>query len=364
MQRIETSTATQFPPLKNRRALWYEKAAFTLAEVMIVVVIIGVVAVLVLPNFIQDMSERMNSNREANIAQKITKSVEIMSVNGDYENFLTTEDFVSRLQKYLKVIKICNNEHLNECWPAKVVTASDGNKYEVKNAKTGTQLHTNTTTNVVGLVLADGANILLTYNPQVSAPSSEASFSPYKKKLPTGGGKFQEFAYSSNAMSAIDYVVDLNGSGGPNSEPDKDGKFYDIRSFRLAKFSNAETSCEAKGGFKVGGVCVVILTNYEPINCAGSNPPSYCNPLDTHWFVDYWAGAKKACADIGLNMPSNSIVNNLFKTNDTNLAEYNKSQFFTSTYSQTNSWSACVVSNDCDLKFLSRDKMYSVICTE
>ena len=345
---------------------------FTLAEVLIVIAIIGVVSVIIFPMFMQDMSERMFSNRDANIAQKITKSVEVMTVNGGYENFTSTEAFVNNLRKYLKIAKVCDSNHLTDCWPAKVVTAADGNKYEVKNIKTGTQLHTNTTTNTVGLVLADGANIIMTYNPTISAPSSAASFTPYKKRLPVGNGKFEEFAYSSNATSAIDYVVDLNGSGGPNAEVDNDGKYYDIRSFRIARFSNADASCESKGGFKVNGVCVVVLgTNYNPISCADtSKNAEYCTPYTNGSPFDYYGGGRKACADLGLSMPSAAVIIGLFQTDNDNLSSLNRDVYFTTTFISNQPSGACYTAgtaadgSTCSNKkwYLKRSDKHPVLC--
>ena len=81
------------------------KKAFTLAEVMIVLVVIGIVAIIVLPHFIENVAERVNSNREANIAQKVTKAVEQMAALGEYDAFSTTEEFVDVLQKHLKIAK-------------------------------------------------------------------------------------------------------------------------------------------------------------------------------------------------------------------------------------------------------------------
>ena len=101
--------------------------------------------------------------------------------------------------------------------------------------------------------------------------------------------------------------MDLNGSGGPNAEPDDSGKYYDIRSFRIARFSNKSTlSCEANGGTKINDVCVVILDkNYSPLNCTLEKNSSYCEfTASTEPTVaDYWAGANKACKNLGMKLP-------------------------------------------------------------
>ena len=52
------------------------KTAFTLAEVLITLGIIGVVAAITMPTVIANINERVNSERQANIAQNITQAME------------------------------------------------------------------------------------------------------------------------------------------------------------------------------------------------------------------------------------------------------------------------------------------------
>ena len=305
-----------------------KKTAFTLAEVMIVLAIIGVVAIFTMPVLLSEVTERVNSNRQANIAQKVTKAVELMIVNGDYEQFETTEEFADKLQKYLKILKRCNNSNLTQCWPTNKITTSDGNKYNVADATTGRQLHTNNDTNTVGLILADGGNILLTYNPNATIPNADTGFKPTKKELPVGGGKMKEFAYTSNATDAIDFVMDVNGKTGPNAETDEDEHYYDIRSFKIAAFSKMSV-CP---GEKVNGVCVVMLgSTTETVNCSNDKNEKYCQGLTSNF--SYQAGARKLCAELGMRLPNSAEVKALINTNDkykvTAHCQYNNHWFYT-----------------------------------
>ena len=272
---------------------------FTLAEVLITLVIIGVVAVFTLPVLLQEVSMRVNSNRQANIAQKITKSVETMIVNGDYENITNTEEFVDKLSKYLKIAKRCSSTEIDNCWPTKKVKTPSGGIYEVKNAKKGTNIHVNSNENNVGIVLADGASIILSFNPEASTPSAENGFTASNKSLPIGKNKYKEFAYTSNATNAIDFVMDVNGGTGPNQEPSNEGEYYDIRPFRIALFSKPDCL-----GFKVNGTCVVNLDkNYSYLDCTNSDNAKYCSGSKLY-ALDYWAGANKTCLSSGMKLPS------------------------------------------------------------
>ena len=304
-----------------------KKIAFTLAEVMIVIVIIGVVAIFTLPILLSEVTERVNSNRQANIAQKITKAVELMIVNGDYEKFETTEEFADKLQKYLKIVKRCNSNNLAQCWTSNTVTLSDGSKYNVSNAKTGKDLHTISSTDNVGLVLADGGNIILTYNPNATIPNADAGFTPTKKSLPIGGGKTKEFAYTSNATNAIDFVMDVNGGTGPNAETDEDDNYYDIRSFKIASFSKTALCT----GEKVNGVCVVLLGNTtETLNCSNGKNEEYCQGLTSPF--SYQAGARKLCDELGMHLPNSVEINAI--------AAVDNKYIITSHCTDNNSWTS------------------------
>ncbi|MFR1671517.1 MAG: type II secretion system protein [Candidatus Gastranaerophilaceae bacterium] len=276
------------------------KPAFTVAEVLITLGIIGVVAALTMPVIMENVTERINSNRQANIAYKITQATDKMKslglLNGSYA---TTDDFVDELQKHLKIAKRCSANNIADCWPTEKVITGNGEEFEVSNAKTGKNLNIEgNTSNNVGLVLADGASIILTYNQSSSGIDVGEVITAQPKALPVGLGKSQEFAYTTNTTAAIDFVMDVNGKKGPNSET-RDNKYHDIRSFKAARFYSGGCA-----GVDIPGVgCVVNLaTSYE---CISENP--YTNNDNC------WAGAKKACDEIGMPLPGKGTLEKLYR---------------------------------------------------
>lgn len=291
------------------------KVAFTLAEVLITLGIIGVVAALLMPSLIANVTERVNSYREANIALKITHATDKMRALGLLDgSYKSTDEFVDVLQKHLKIAKRCDAAHIAECWPTSEVMTTDGEEYQVKKAKTGRnlQLNKNKTDNV-GLILADGAAIILSYNQDASALSETGPIIASNKTLPVGFGKTQNFAYTTNSTNSIDFVMDVNGGKGPNSET-VNGKFHDIRSFRVARFSKGCT-------FEVPGVgCAVNIGVPTPINtCDGSEYLKYDSHGSANRYCsnNYWAGVKKACDDAGMIMPDTSTMSNILRYNGT-----------------------------------------------
>ena len=292
-----------------------KKFAFTLAEVLITLGVIGVVAALTMPTLLKNIAERSNSEAQANLAQKITKSMDLMRADGGLERtYNSTDEFVDEFSKYIKISTRCDADHIADCWPTKTVTTTDGETYDVSKAKTGKNLNLkDNKSNNVGIILADGATLILTYNPNAGIIGDGDTVTPSFADLPIGFGRTKKFAYTTSVTSSIDFVMDVNGFKGPNSEA-RNGKQYDIRSFKVAKFSKG---C---AGNDINGIgCVYQLPSYSPIK-AGSEEMKKWDPK---WTAEnagsfasddnYWAGAKKACDDIGMSLPDKSKLQSLAK---------------------------------------------------
>ena len=288
------------------------KLAFTLAEVLITLGVIGVVAALTMPTLLKNIAERSNSEAQANLAQKITKSMDLMRADGGLERtYNSTDEFVDEFSKYIKISTRCDADHIADCWPTKTVTTSDGKTFDVSKAKTGKNLNLkDNKSNNVGIILADGATLILTYNPNAGIIGDGDTVTPSFADLPIGFGRTKKFAYTTSVTDPIDFVMDVNGFKGPNSEA-RNGKQYDIRSFKVARFS---TGC---AGSDINGIgCVYVLPSFSPIK-AGSEEMEKWDPK---WnktsfasYDNYWAGAKKACDDIGMSLPDKSKLQSLAK---------------------------------------------------
>ena len=280
------------------------KLAFTLAEVLITLGVIGVVAALTMPTLLKNIAERSNSEAQANLAQKITKSMDLMRADGGLERtYNSTDEFVDEFSKYIKISTRCDADHIADCWPTKTVTTTDGETYDVSKAKTGKNLNLkDNKSNNVGIILADGATLILTYNPNAGIIGDGDTVTPSFADLPIGFGRTKKFAYTTSVTDPIDFVMDVNGFKGPNSEA-RNGKQYDIRSFKVAKFSKG---C---AGNTIDGIgCVYVLPSYSPIKWDDPELIKY-DPSwkqEGQWWSgndNYWAGAKKACDELGMSLP-------------------------------------------------------------
>ena len=269
-----------------------------------------------MPTLLKNIAERSNSEAQANLAQKITKSMDLMRADGGLERtYNSTDEFVDEFSKYIKISTRCDADHIADCWPTKTVTTTDGKTYDVSKAKTGKNLNLkDNKSNNVGIILADGATLILTYNPNAGIIGDGDTVTPSFADLPIGFGRTKKFAYTTSVTDPIDFVMDVNGFKGPNSEA-RNGKQYDIRSFKVAKFSKG-----CAGNDINGFGCVYQLPSFSPIKGGSEEMKKW----DPNWtaekvgdraasYDNYWAGAKKACDDIGMSLPDKSKLESLAK---------------------------------------------------
>ena len=266
-----------------------------------------------MPTLLKNIAERSNSEAQANLAQKITKSMDLMRADGGLERtYNSTDEFVDEFSKYIKISTRCDADHIADCWPTKTVTTTDGETYDVSKAKTGKNLNLkDNKSNNVGIILADGATLILTYNPNAGIIGDGDTVTPSFADLPIGFGRTKKFAYTTSVTDSIDFVMDVNGFKGPNSEA-RNGKQYDIRSFKVAKFSKG---CAGKDINGIG--CVYrIPSYYSPIKAGSEEMDKWDPKWKNSKYADqdnYWAGAKKACDDIGMSLPELSKLKSIYK---------------------------------------------------
>ena len=269
------------------------KAAFTLAEVLITLGIIGVVAALTMPALITNIQDRIQQKRIENINQKLSKVTDKMAVQSGLTGYGTTMAFVQEMSKHMKIAKICDNEHLAECWPTQEVTLNDeGKTWEIaktKNAKT-LKISNNAEdwADTVGIVTGDGTGMILSYN-------KKCVFN-----VDDGGLKYDNSTGKSNSLVCLSGVYDWNGS----SKPNKLGK--DVTTLGMASGLGQACAIEA------GGKCFTAPFTPTPLTkaqceaekdklgikeCCETCGTGYVYP--TNWrYGDYLAGAAKQCGGV------------------------------------------------------------------
>ena len=268
------------------------KVAFTLAEVLITLGIIGVVAALTMPALISNVQDRVKQKRVENIKQKLSKVTDKMAVQSGLIGYGDTMSFVQEMSKHMKLAKICDNNHISDCWPTEEVTLNDeGKTWEIaktKNARTlliPENIRDNWTA-TVGLVTADGTAMILSYD-------KTCDFDVDQTGLAYGAS-----SDLSTSTSCLSGMFDWNGGKNPNKLGD------DVIPLGVAK--GLGSGC----AFEVNDKCFTTPFTPKPMkptDCAAQKNSlginTCCTAGDCYSKGDYWAGAVKQCGGIN-NIPT------------------------------------------------------------
>ena len=259
------------------------KTAFTLAEVLITLGIIGIVAALTLPAFISNVQGRIQAKRVENINQKLSKVTDKMAVQSGLIGYPDTMAFVQEMKKHMSIAKVCDNSHLSECWGTTEVDVGKDKPWEISKTKTAKNLKINSDNwaDTVGIVTADGTPMILSYD-------KECNFDPNNAGL-----QYNQSSGKSNSLVCLSGVFDWNGGAKPNKLGD------DVITLGMA--SGLGNNC----AFEVNGTCYTAPFTPKPMTKAECEAQkSTLGIKGCYWNDDYWAGAVKACKDQGKKLPT------------------------------------------------------------
>ena len=268
----------------------FKYQGFTLAEVLITLGVIGVVAAVALPSLLTNIQERVQREQVRTAKYKLTlatdkmKSLGLLGVQyGTLDNHDSTEKFVQELKKHFKIAKVCDNQHLRECWPTDEINLTDGTD-SIDTLTTGEKLKalalSTKNTRTVGIVTADGIPMIMVYSPNCTPLEAEKTYiwSTVDNKPETNT--------TTNCISAI---MDINGK----TKPNKIGK--DVRTWNSLygskRFESSEYTFLAHNG----------SDQYECNKLKDKLGIKYCM---TGNYNDWWGGAVKKCYEEGLHLPS------------------------------------------------------------
>ena len=104
------------------------KKAFTLAEVLITLTIIGVIAAITIPTLINSISPKAKEAQTKTIEARLLDGINRFSAmeDGLSQKHETTYDFLVGLSKYYKMSQICSAEDIAKCIPYSKIYSGDG----------------------------------------------------------------------------------------------------------------------------------------------------------------------------------------------------------------------------------------------
>ncbi len=291
-----------------------KKAAFTLAEVLITLGIIGVVAALTLPALLTNVQAKIRAEQIRSAKYKFSLATEKMArlnLIGPYDS---TDAFVDELQKHLKISKRCDVSNLRGCWPYETVDLGDGNTWDIADTKTGKQFGMDTndkqdySSNNVGIVTADGVPMILSYNKKCQAMDSTKvlTWSTSDNKPETN-----------DSASCVSAVFEINGTGKPNKLSE------DVVLFNAKQLGDG-CAVKINGKCYTAPVLAPALTNQEcwdrkdelGIKSCCTTGQAGCGVSGEG--ADRWAGAVAYCGGVSKMLGEEdfkAIANQLYKNN-------------------------------------------------
>ena len=244
------------------------RSAFTMAEILLSLTIIGVVAAITLPSLTGNINERTWNTQRKALYARFSQAIALMpSLNGygtlreitDSAGSTSIEDtaaetFVtSGLSKVLKINNICDSEHLKDCGlPEKLSTfagstitlplkMSELNSIVVSTSNEAS--HSQIDTIAAGFETANGENIAVYYNPYCTSQMKQVN---------------NDISMMPQGAICANFIYDLNGNKGPNSIGKDIGfltVFYSTDPVAVAPYPNAQDATVSVANADMSNVC-------------------------------------------------------------------------------------------------------------
>ncbi len=272
----------------------FPKAAFTLAEVLITLAIIGVVAAITIPSLVKNYNEKAWGTAKDVFEKRLEVATRQMNTEEKLAGYSSTMDFVNELKKYIKITRVCDNNNITKCFNKEVIWNEGEDPIDMSTIKNAASLgQDDWDTDTVAVQFANGVNAIIAYNPNTTQE-------PFNN----------QFSATSNSMAIL---YDVTG----NKNPNKYGEKSDIYAINVTELAGT-TGCAINPDL-VGGMCISQIlapgTGYSPMTLEECNQAVSDGKLGIqacNYSSDYWAGAVKACGGIN-NMPSQDQLTEIAK---------------------------------------------------
>ena len=248
--------------------------------------IIGIVAALTIPTLVQNYQTKAWNTASQVFQRKLGEALRVMNVQGTLAGYTTTEAFVDELSKHIKITRICENDDITTCFADKVTW--DGEEVEMSKIKTSKNFGQNDwDTNTVGVQFANGVNGVIAYNP-------DCRQNQFSNDVITVG----ETGIGTNCLAIL---YDVDGFKNPNTE----GK--DLKNLNVTSLGGSNCAIELSDG-----TCFTAPFIPTPLTLAECEAQKgELGISECYYDGDYWAGAVKACHDMGSSLPSQEQLDQL-----------------------------------------------------
>ena len=277
--------------------------AFTLAEVLITLAIIGVVAALTIPALLSNTNEKGLNTSDSVFQRRLGEALKVMNLQGTLQGHANTQAFVNELGKHIKIMKTCPSSELSNCFVSEFMVGEE--TVEVSDLTKSKNLYKTDDykTETIGVVFGNGTRALIAYKPNCRQDQFDNSNTTSPVKLTTTGtGKNAIVSLGTDSLSIL-----YNLQERKNNNEYTAGNTGNIRGINILFWDGCLVD-KAILGFCIREVATSsTYAKDHVIDCtSGSTDPykaDYCEG-DGAYTTDYWATAKKYCTDQGLQLPS------------------------------------------------------------
>ena len=255
-----------------------KKKGFTLAEVLITLTVIGVVAALTLPTLISTMHTNAMERKEKVFKLRLVHGLREMAVKSRLTNFDSTYDFAQELGQHYKYFNLCKADNIKACYSVDKVDTGRG-ELDLSNITASTLNLKNDDTHEwlepVAIVTTDGTPFIFSYNKKCTLSESDIN-----EGVKDNG--------TAKILNCIAGVYDKNGVKTPNKQN------KDIISFNRGTFDKHGCAID------FGDFCISAPFTPTPVTkseCESMIGTAYGIKACYH-DTDYWAGAVKQCGHV------------------------------------------------------------------
>ena len=188
-----------------------QRCAFTMAEILLSLTIIGVVAAITLPSLTGNINERTWNTQRKALYARFSQAISLMPALNGYGTYIegdsstsavdtAAETFITAgLAKVLKINNICDSEHLQDCGLTSKLTTLTGSVDSLKDGFRSFNVFLSLdNTKAAAFETQNGESIVTYYNPKCTSYMGETIF------------------YVSEKL-CVNFLYDLNGTKGPNT---------------------------------------------------------------------------------------------------------------------------------------------------
>ncbi len=223
-EECQDCTFSLLPRLSEQPLAQSTRVAFTMAEILLSLTIIGVVAAITLPSLMANINERTWNTQRKALYARMSQAIAMMPQVGGYgtltedESGSVTADTAAEtfltegLSKVLKINNICDSDHLADCgvptsytnmagsiktWPKTIAAWNDQFVGFNVSYNWGRYVYSQVNTKAAAFETLSGETVTLYYNPNCSSENLNGQYLQPKM--------------------CANFIYDLNGNKGPNA---------------------------------------------------------------------------------------------------------------------------------------------------